>query len=321
MAHDFPRSGTGRRHSRHGATPSSSSAAALGDKPALIDGPSGRTLTYADGPRRYAGRRPGCRHAASARATSWPSSAPTSPSTRSPSTPSRSSAASSPPSIRCTRRTSCSTSSRTPARATSSPCRRSSTRRGGRHARRASRCSSSARRRARRRFAALLAADDAPPGRRRSIRAQRRRRPPLLERHHRPAQGRDAHATATSWPTSCSPTSVLGVRRGRRRPRRAAVLPHLRHGRDHEPRRSTGATVVTMPRFDLEQCLQALQKYRVTFANVVPPIVLALAKNPLVDKYDLSACARSSPAPRRSASARRGRGTSASAAGSCRATA
>ncbi len=41
-----------------------------------------------------------------------------------------------------------------------------------------------------------------------------------------------------------------------------------------------GATVVTMPRFDLEQCLQILQKYRVTFANVVPPIVLAFAKQP-----------------------------------------
>lgn len=49
-----------------------------------------------------------------------------------------------------------------------------------------------------------------------------------------------------------------------------------------------GATVVTMPRFDLEQCLQILQKYRVTFASVVPPIVLAFAKHPLVDEYDLS---------------------------------
>ena len=49
-----------------------------------------------------------------------------------------------------------------------------------------------------------------------------------------------------------------------------------------------GATVVTMPRFDLEQCLQILEKYHVTFANVVPPIVLAFAKSPLVDKYDLS---------------------------------
>jgi len=49
-----------------------------------------------------------------------------------------------------------------------------------------------------------------------------------------------------------------------------------------------GATVVTMPRFDLEQCLQLLERYHVTFANVVPPMVLAFAKNPLVDKYDLS---------------------------------
>ena len=49
-----------------------------------------------------------------------------------------------------------------------------------------------------------------------------------------------------------------------------------------------GATIVTMPRFDLEQCLQAMEKYGVTFANVVPPLVLAFAKSPLVDKYDLS---------------------------------
>ena len=49
-----------------------------------------------------------------------------------------------------------------------------------------------------------------------------------------------------------------------------------------------GATVVTMPRFELQPCLQALQRYRVTYANVVPPIVLALAKHPLVDSYDLS---------------------------------
>ncbi len=48
-----------------------------------------------------------------------------------------------------------------------------------------------------------------------------------------------------------------------------------------------GATIVTMPRFDMEQCLQIMQQYQVTFANVVPPIVLGLAKHPLVDKYDL----------------------------------
>jgi acyl-CoA synthetase (AMP-forming)/AMP-acid ligase II len=48
-----------------------------------------------------------------------------------------------------------------------------------------------------------------------------------------------------------------------------------------------GATVVTLPRFELEPCLQALQQHRVTFAFVVPPIVLALAKQPVVEKYDL----------------------------------
>jgi acyl-CoA synthetase (AMP-forming)/AMP-acid ligase II len=50
-----------------------------------------------------------------------------------------------------------------------------------------------------------------------------------------------------------------------------------------------GATLVTMPRFDLEQFLAILQDYRVTLAFVVPPMVLALAKHPLVDRFDLSA--------------------------------
>lgn len=49
-----------------------------------------------------------------------------------------------------------------------------------------------------------------------------------------------------------------------------------------------GATVVSMPRFDLEQFLQICQDYGVTFAPLAPPIVVALAKHPLVDKYDLS---------------------------------
>jgi acyl-CoA synthetase (AMP-forming)/AMP-acid ligase II len=49
----------------------------------------------------------------------------------------------------------------------------------------------------------------------------------------------------------------------------------------------SGATIVTMQRFDLEQCLSIMQTYRVTFANVVPPIVLALAKSPLVEQYHL----------------------------------
>src|SRR2546430_4018713 len=50
-----------------------------------------------------------------------------------------------------------------------------------------------------------------------------------------------------------------------------------------------GVTIVTMPRFDLELFLRLLQDYGITRANVVPPIVLALAKHPLVARYDLRA--------------------------------
>ncbi|MFN2455927.1 MAG: 4-coumarate--CoA ligase family protein [Pyrinomonadaceae bacterium] len=50
----------------------------------------------------------------------------------------------------------------------------------------------------------------------------------------------------------------------------------------------TGATIVTLPRFQLEEFLQVMQDYGVTFAHLVPPVVLALAKNPIVDNYDLS---------------------------------
>ena len=51
---------------------------------------------------------------------------------------------------------------------------------------------------------------------------------------------------------------------------------------------SRGATLVTMPKFELEPFLGALQQYRITRAFVVPPLVLALAKHPIVDRYDLS---------------------------------
>jgi 4-coumarate--CoA ligase len=51
---------------------------------------------------------------------------------------------------------------------------------------------------------------------------------------------------------------------------------------------SRGATVVTAPRFDLAQMLELTQRYRITRLYLVPPIVLALAKHPLIDQYDLS---------------------------------
>ncbi|MEE1755738.1 4-coumarate--CoA ligase family protein [Streptomyces sp. SP18CS02] len=49
-----------------------------------------------------------------------------------------------------------------------------------------------------------------------------------------------------------------------------------------------GATVVVLPRFELDQFLGAIEKHRVTALYVAPPIVLALAKHPAVARYDLS---------------------------------
>jgi acyl-CoA synthetase (AMP-forming)/AMP-acid ligase II len=49
-----------------------------------------------------------------------------------------------------------------------------------------------------------------------------------------------------------------------------------------------GGTVVSLPRFDLEQFLRVIQEQKITRAFVAPPIVLALAKHPLVDSFDLS---------------------------------
>jgi acyl-CoA synthetase (AMP-forming)/AMP-acid ligase II len=49
-----------------------------------------------------------------------------------------------------------------------------------------------------------------------------------------------------------------------------------------------GSTIVTMPRFDLEQFLSLIAEHSVTRAYVVPPIALALAKHPAVDEHDLS---------------------------------
>jgi acyl-CoA synthetase (AMP-forming)/AMP-acid ligase II len=49
-----------------------------------------------------------------------------------------------------------------------------------------------------------------------------------------------------------------------------------------------GATVVTVPRFDLEQCLRLVEAHRVTVLPAAPPIVRALARDPAVDRFDLS---------------------------------
>jgi acyl-CoA synthetase (AMP-forming)/AMP-acid ligase II len=48
-----------------------------------------------------------------------------------------------------------------------------------------------------------------------------------------------------------------------------------------------GATIVTLPRFELEPFLKVLQEWPIALAHVVPPIAVALAKHPAVDGYDL----------------------------------
>lgn len=51
---------------------------------------------------------------------------------------------------------------------------------------------------------------------------------------------------------------------------------------------SRGLTVITMPRFDLEQALTLIQDRKVTRFFAVPPMILAFAKHPLVDNFDVS---------------------------------
>ena len=49
-----------------------------------------------------------------------------------------------------------------------------------------------------------------------------------------------------------------------------------------------GIELVVMPAFNLEAFLNAVQQHKITFIYVAPPVVVRLARDPLVDKYDLS---------------------------------
>jgi acyl-CoA synthetase (AMP-forming)/AMP-acid ligase II len=49
-----------------------------------------------------------------------------------------------------------------------------------------------------------------------------------------------------------------------------------------------GSRHIFMPQFDLKRFLEIIQEYKVERAFVVPPIVLALAKHPMIDQYNLS---------------------------------
>lgn len=50
----------------------------------------------------------------------------------------------------------------------------------------------------------------------------------------------------------------------------------------------SGITLVVMPKFDIEKFCSIIQYQKITFAYVVPPVVLLLGKHPIIDKYDLS---------------------------------
>ena len=43
-----------------------------------------------------------------------------------------------------------------------------------------------------------------------------------------------------------------------------------------------------MPAFNLEVFLKTIQEHKITFAYVAPPVIVRLARDELVDKYDIS---------------------------------
>jgi 4-coumarate--CoA ligase len=49
-----------------------------------------------------------------------------------------------------------------------------------------------------------------------------------------------------------------------------------------------GLALVVLPRFEPETLLGAIQRYRIEKITLAPPLVLFLAKHPIVDKFDLS---------------------------------
>ncbi len=51
---------------------------------------------------------------------------------------------------------------------------------------------------------------------------------------------------------------------------------------------ATRATVVTMPKFDLTDFLRVISEHRVDRVYIAPPVAVALAKHPIVDEFDLS---------------------------------
>jgi 4-coumarate--CoA ligase len=49
-----------------------------------------------------------------------------------------------------------------------------------------------------------------------------------------------------------------------------------------------GVMIVNMIKFDLHDYLSLMQQYKATRARVVPPVAIALAKSPLVEKFNIT---------------------------------
>lgn len=49
-----------------------------------------------------------------------------------------------------------------------------------------------------------------------------------------------------------------------------------------------GIELIVMPSFDLKVFLETIQKHKITFIYVAPPVIVRLARDPIVDSYDLS---------------------------------
>ncbi|KAJ9602176.1 hypothetical protein H2200_013296 [Cladophialophora chaetospira] len=50
----------------------------------------------------------------------------------------------------------------------------------------------------------------------------------------------------------------------------------------------TPATNIIMPKWDIELALKSIEKYKISYLPLVPPLVRQLAQSPLTEKYDLS---------------------------------
>ncbi|CAG8780282.1 22491_t:CDS:10 [Dentiscutata erythropus] len=49
-----------------------------------------------------------------------------------------------------------------------------------------------------------------------------------------------------------------------------------------------GGSTIVIPKFDIEKFCYCIEKYKINYAHVAPPIVLSLAKNPAIKRYNIS---------------------------------